>query len=100
MFGERLRVAKARAKKTFAEIGAECGVTPQAVKKWENGRSMPSSAALVKLCEMLDCSLEWFMCPDPLDFRSTDSAPEGRHAKYWVREAIAELREAGYLART
>lgn len=37
------------------------------------------------------------MDPEPLDFQSTARAPQGRHAMYWVREAIAELREIGYL---
>ena len=97
MFGERVRVARARARMTMAQLGDVMGVSPQMVLKYENDKSMPSSSALGKMCKALDVSLEWIMCPDPLDFRSTETAPQGRHAKYWVREAVAELRESGHL---
>lgn len=94
MFGERLRVARARARKTLRDVAGEIGVTAQAVKKYEDNVCMPNSAAFVSLCQSLDVSPEWLMDSTPLDFRSTASAPQGRHAKYWVREAIAEL--SGY----
>lgn len=87
---ERFRVARARAGMTMVQVGLACGVTPQAVKKWEDGSCMPSSSALMKVCAAFDCSLEWIMCAQPLDFHSTDAAPQGRHAKYWVREALDE----------
>lgn len=97
MFGERVRVARARARKTLREVGAYCGVSAQAVKKWEDGAAMPSSKSLGRLCEILDVSIEWIVCSDPLDFHTTERAPQGRHAKYWVREAVTELRELGFL---
>ena len=95
MIGERIRVARARQRKTLRDVGREIGVTPQAVKKYEDDKSMPNSRAFVQLCRSLDVSAEWLMDAAPLDFHSTDTAPQGRHAKYWVREAIAELRELG-----
>lgn len=98
MFGERLRVARARKRMTLKELAAECGVTAQAVKKYEDGACMPNSAAFTAICRCLDVSAEWLMDPTPLDFRSTAKAPEGRHAKYWVREAISELAAEGILA--
>lgn len=97
MLGERLRVARARARMTLAQVGAEVGVSAQAVKKYEDDVMMPNSGAFIALCRVLDVSPEWLMDAAPLDFRSTERAPDGRHAKYWVREAIAELREAGDL---
>ncbi|NOD65767.1 helix-turn-helix domain-containing protein [Ruegeria sp. HKCCD6109] len=95
MLGERLRVARARAQLSMADVAKECGCTAQAVMKWEHDRAMPDSRKLLKLCGLLDISLEWIMDPDPLDFHSTERAPQGRHAKYWAREAIAEMRELG-----
>jgi transcriptional regulator with XRE-family HTH domain len=92
MLGERLRVARARARKTLAELALDIGVSAQAVKKYEDDKCMPSSAVFVKICKTLDVSHEWLMAQDPLDFHSTETAPQGRHAKYWVREAITELR--------
>ena len=96
MIGERLRAARGRARKTLRDVAAACGVTPQAVKKWEDDTAMPASSKIVALCKCLDCSIEWIM-DGPLDFHSTPSAPQGVHAKYWVRHAIAELIEQGLL---
>lgn len=87
---ERFKVARARAGYTFQAVADLCGVTPQAVHKWEDGRAMPSSSRLLCICAAFDCSIEWIMSGDPLDFHSTDKAPQGRHAKYWVREAMDE----------
>lgn len=96
MIGERLRVARARSRHTMRSLGDLVGVTPQAIKKYEDDVMMPNSGVLVKLCRELDVSIEWLL-DGPLDFYSTESAPQGRHAKYWVREAIAELKEIGDL---
>lgn len=99
MFGERFRVARARAKMTMRDVAKLCGVTPQAVFKWEADTAMPSSGNLMKCCAAFDCSAEWLIASEPLDFHSTETAPQGRHAKYWVREAISELAEMGFIDR-
>lgn len=95
MLGERLRVARARARLTMADVASECECTAQAVKKWEHDEAMPDSRRFLTLCRILDVSQEWLMAGAPLDFHSTETAPQGRHAKYWIREAIAEMRELG-----
>lgn len=97
MIGERLRVARARQRMTLRDVSTVVGVTAQAVKKYEDDKMMPNSRVFVALCRCLDVSGEWLLDGTPLDFHSTDKAPQGRHAKYWVREAIAELREVGEL---
>ncbi len=97
MLGERLRVARARARMTMRDVADACGCSPQAVLKWENDTAMPDSSKFITLCRILDVSAEWLIAGEPLDFHSTETAPQGRHAKYWVREAVAELREEGFL---
>lgn len=96
-FGERLTVAMARKRVTMKHLGEKCGATAQAVFKWTHEEAMPSSGKLLVICKELDCSIEWLFAPEPLDFHSTETAPQGRHAKYWVREAIGELCEQGLL---
>lgn len=98
MFGERMRVARARSRKSLREVGSDCGVSAQAVKKYEDGKFMPSSAVMIALCRSLDVSAEWLLDAAPLDFHSTPDAPQGRHAKYWVKEALSELIENGEFA--
>lgn len=99
MIGERLRVARARSRKTMRDIAIACDCTPQAVKKWEDDTAMPDSRKFIALIKLLDVSAEWMIDQTPLDFHSTETAPQGRHAKYWVREAVAELIEQGMLTR-
>ena len=97
MIGERVRAARGRARKTLRDVADACGVSPQAVKKWEDDTAMPTSGKLMAMCKLLDVSPEWIMA-GPLDFHSTPEAPQGVHAKYWVRSAIAELKEQGIIA--
>lgn len=99
MIGERLRVARARARMTMADVAQHCGCTAQAVKKWEHDQSMPNSQRLILLCDLYNISAEWLIDPAPLDFHSTGRAPQGRHAKYWVREALAEMMQEGLVVR-
>lgn len=95
MIGERLTVARARKRMSMRDLGKIMGVSAQMILKYEHDKSMPGSRALLDACEALDCSVEWMLCQDPLDFESTETAPQGRHAKYWVREALSEMRSEG-----
>ncbi len=67
-FGVRMRVARARKNLSLADAGSAIGVSAQAVSKWETGGS-PSSSKLIAIAKLYDCSLEWLMDPDPLDFQ-------------------------------
>ena len=91
MIGERLIVARARARMTMRDVAQRCECTAQAVKKWEHDEAMPSPSKLIKLCEIYDVSMEWLFAPEPLDFHSTETAPQSRHAKYWLREALEQV---------
>lgn len=92
-FAERFAAARGRKGLTLRDVANACGVTPQAVKKWEAGACYPSSGNLISFAKLADCSVEWLMDYKPLDFHSTAEAPQGRHAKYWVRAALNELME-------
>jgi transcriptional regulator with XRE-family HTH domain len=72
-------------------IAQECGVSRQAVSKWEHGKNAPSSENLMKFCKMTGCSVEWLMEPTALDIRSTLRAPDGISAKALVRAVIEEM---------
>lgn len=97
VFAERLRAVMGAKKLTLRAVGKECGVSAQAVKKWCDGVSMPSSGRVITICKMGGCTLEWLFAQEPMDWESSETAPQGRHAKYWVREAIAELKDEGLL---
>lgn len=96
-FAERLRAVMGARRLTLRDMAKECDVSPQAVKKWRDGVAMPSSHHFICICRICGCSHEWLFAPNPMDWESSDTAPQGRHAKYWVREAIEELREIGII---
>lgn len=96
-FAERLRAVIAARRARRPELARLCGVTPQAVQKWCDGAAMPSSGSFLTICKHLNCSAEWLLYGHALDFHGTQTAPDGKHAKYWVREALAELKEQGLL---
>lgn len=43
---------------TQAELAKKLGVTQEAVTKWETGRNKPRASTLIKLAEILDCSVD------------------------------------------
>jgi transcriptional regulator with XRE-family HTH domain len=90
-FGQRIRVALAVANKRQADLARECGVTPQAVKRWCAGETYPTSGNLIALCRFTGCSMEWVMWPHPIDVKSTEYAPGGIHVKNLVRAVMDEL---------
>lgn len=45
-------------KLTQSKLGELLGVSNKAVSKWENGKSLPNTKLMSKLCEILDVSLE------------------------------------------
>lgn len=83
VFAERLRAVMGARRITMQALGDACGVTPQAVNKWCSGVAMPSSSSLLVICKVCGCSLEWLMATSPIDWESSDTAPQGRGAKYW-----------------
>lgn len=100
MISERLRVARARKSLHIWQVAQAADATVRTMDRVESGSLpswMPTSANLIALAEVLDVSVEWLTDTAPLEFRSTERAPDGRHAKYWVREAVLELREEGLL---
>lgn len=96
-FAERLRAVMGAKRISRKALAARCDMSVSTVQKWMDGHSTPPAAALLVICDMAGCSLEWIMAPQPMDWVSTADAPQGKHAKYWVREAIAELRDQGEL---
>lgn len=90
-FGQRLRAALAVARVARTDIARRCGVSPQAVQKWCDGVSYPSSANMIEVINATGCSMEWLMSPYPIDMKSTEFAPGGVHVKTLVRAVIEEM---------
>ena len=63
MFGERLRLARAKADYSLRGLAEALDreVSAQAIGKYERGEMMPSSRVLMRLAEVLDVSLEYLL---------------------------------------
>ena len=92
VFGMRVRVALAAARVGRVELARACNVSPQAVQRWCDGSSLPSSGNLMCLCDLTGCSAEWLMWPHPVDIRSTEWAINGTHIKNIVRATLAVIK--------
>ena len=90
-FGQRIRAAMAVARVSRQDVARACGISPQAVQRWCDGTSYPSSSKLITFCNMTGCSAEWLLWPHPVDIRSTDWAINGTHIKNIVRQAMDDL---------
>ena len=47
---------------TQAQLAEKLDITDRAVSKWENGRSLPDSAIMLELCEILDITVNDLLC--------------------------------------
>ena len=90
-FGQRIRAAMAVARVSRQDVARACEISPQAVQRWCDGTSYPSSSKLITFCDMTGCSAEWLLWPHPVDIRSTDWAINGTHIKNIVRQAMDDL---------
>lgn len=47
---------------TQAQLAEKLNITDRAVSKWENGRSLPDSAIMLELCDILDITVNDLLC--------------------------------------
>ena len=57
-FGERLKQARIRADLTQEQVIRQIGVTRQSLSNWENDRTLPDLASVVKLSDLNQVSLD------------------------------------------
>lgn len=53
-----LRALRLHSRLPLRVLSDLCEVTPQAVSRWENGSAEPSYAALIKLCDFYNVTLD------------------------------------------
>lgn len=75
--GEVLRENRLRCKMTQEFVSETLGVSRQAVSKWENGTSDPSTSNLIALAKLYGVSSEELL-RDTNNIQKEDSAPKGK----------------------
>jgi Zn-dependent peptidase ImmA (M78 family)/DNA-binding XRE family transcriptional regulator len=63
--GERLKLARAKARLSQRALADQAGVTAMSISKYENNEMMPSSDVLLKLADALDVRMEFFLRGTP-----------------------------------
>jgi transcriptional regulator with XRE-family HTH domain len=58
-FGERLRLARERAGMSQETVQQELGYPTRSLTRWENGRSDPGFAKVVRMTELYGVSMDW-----------------------------------------
>lgn len=64
--GQRIAALRKERGYTGERLAERLHVSPQAVSKWENAKSLPETAILPALAEALDCSIDSLLCPGEL----------------------------------
>lgn len=61
-FGDRLQNLRKQKKiKTQEDFAAKLGVNLKSVQNWEQGRKLPQTEHLFKICDVLDCDLDYLI---------------------------------------
>ncbi len=68
--GRFIAERRRQANLTQAQLAEKLNITDRAVSKWETGKSMPDSSIMLKLCEILDITVNDLLCGEIM---TTDS---------------------------
>lgn len=87
--GNNIHKLRARHGYTQDQLAELCGVTHQAVSRWECGAAAPSIDSLAELCALFDTPIEQLLCMgSPIDF-TAQNIFDG-HSRLYVVKAIID----------
>lgn len=66
MIGIRIKSRRNELHITQTQIQESCGISSGNLSGIENGRYLPSAAALIELARILDCSIDWLLTGESL----------------------------------
>jgi transcriptional regulator with XRE-family HTH domain len=58
-FAERLAARRFESGLTQAELAARVVCDPVSICAWETGKMMPNLKYAIRICDVLDCTLDW-----------------------------------------
>ena len=67
-------ITECRKKKTLtqAQLAENLNITDRAISKWETGKSMPDFDIMLKLCEILEISVNELLCGEMINMEQKD----------------------------
>lgn len=84
----RIKKARLDAKLTQTQLGAACGVTPQAVYAWETAKGASDYVALRTIAQVTATTLEWLISGQNAADNSTS---DNKSATQWVGRVVPSL---------
>ena len=61
---------------TQAELAEQLGITDRAVSKWETGRTMPDTALMLELCNILKINVNDLLCGEEISMNDNNQRNE------------------------
>ena len=77
---------------TQAQLAEKLNITDRAVSKWENGRSLPDSAIMLELCEILDITVNDLLCGEVVVMEKYNKEMEKNLLEMAKEKEIADKR--------
>ena len=87
MIGIRIKERRKAMKLTGAQIKEKTGISTGNLSDIENGRSLPSAAAVIRLSQILDCSTDYILLGE------TRNSEENKNSKFRETDEDAQLLE-------
>lgn len=94
-YGDNIRRMRIEAHLTLKELGDRCGVTPQAVYRWETERNEPNMKTIMVMCDIFHCTADELAgCyTQPLSRTERDVIVAYRNASDEVKRIIESILE-------
>lgn len=87
MIGIRIKERRKAMKLTGAQIKEKTGISTGNLSDIENGRSLPSAAAVIQLSQILDCSTDYILLGE------TRNSEESKNSNFRETDEDAQLLE-------
>jgi Zn-dependent peptidase ImmA (M78 family)/transcriptional regulator with XRE-family HTH domain len=93
MFAERLQRARKASGLSMKALGKQIGLSANAVKKYEHGDTMPTSANLIKIAKALDVRAEYFFRPTQVSLGNVEYRKRASTSKALVAKITEHVLE-------
>lgn len=74
--GRFIAESRKKVKLTQIQLAEKLGITDKAISKWETGKSMPDTAIMLQLCDILEISVNELLCGEKISMENTNQKNE------------------------
>lgn len=74
--GRFIAESRKKVKLTQTQLAEKLGITDKAISKWETGKSMPDTAIMLQLCDILEISVNELLSGEKISMENTNQKNE------------------------